>query len=149
MGLYAAGLGASRVLLTDGSPSALKNASRNIDANRNLLGGCDIRVQPLTWGKDEVPRGPWGWVLASDAVYRGDSAGWRDLSSTVRSLLVQQARTSARPPRVLLATPHRNPGPVLSRAFMADAQGLIARELEVSRSSGPLPVSIIELSLQG
>ena len=54
VGLYAAALGASRVVLTDGGPPALLELlAANVDANRPLLpeAAC-LEVAQLQWGAD-------------------------------------------------------------------------------------------------
>ena len=154
VGLYAAGLGASRVLLTDGSDDVLHNCRRNITLNASAFcGAVDVATRKLSFGDSILPVGPWDWVLASDCVYAND---WKALAQTVRGLV----RAQDPPPRVILTIPHRRPGPVLSDAFRADAKGLRASTLEVERTpkhdgGGRLPseqmvaVSVIELSRAG
>ena len=148
VGLYAAGLGARRTLLTDGCESVLANAQANIELNRSSLGAANVSTRQLKFGGgSDPPTGPWDLVFASDCVY-GD---WQPLVQTVRGLLQAQEP----PPRVLLAVPHRHPGSVLSEAVIASS-GLRATVLEVDRAPEHplktpneqlLAVSLIELLL--
>ena len=62
VGLYAAALGASRVVLTDGGPPALLELlAANVDANRpRLPEAARLEVARLQWGADadRLPAGP-------------------------------------------------------------------------------------------
>ena len=90
-GLYAAGLGASRVVLTDGGPPALLSlCERNVRASLRRfrrradagldagLGDPDVSVEPLRWGDvasaGGLPSGEWDWVIGSDVTYDDRSA---------------------------------------------------------------------------
>ena len=66
VGLYAAGCGASRVILTDGSDEVQTLMQTNVGRNRSLLPTHRIAVARLRWGRDDAPREPFDWVLASD-----------------------------------------------------------------------------------
>ena len=81
VGLYAAGLGASRVLLTDGgSDTLLELCQDNIDANRQLFAtGAHIDCGRLEWGCENEASATGGedfdLVLASDCTYGDDKFG--------------------------------------------------------------------------
>ena len=136
-GLYAAALGASRVLLTDGgSASLLELCERNVAANAPLFApGTRVDTAPLRWGpKSDVLAaeadggegggggGAFEWVLASDCSYGQESGCQHEsLCQALRSLLlVEHTDTGggdgsggdgggggARPPRAILAHEHR------------------------------------------
>lgn len=91
-GLVAARLGASRVLLTDGSDTVLERARRNIALNRlgsSSAPGSDgtLSTRTLLWGGlvAEELRSEFDVVLASDVLYF--TGAWRPLSETVHELL--------------------------------------------------------------
>lgn len=78
VGIYAAALGASCVLLTDGgSPELLSLAAQNVECNSHLWGHqTNVRVQRLRWGEMRdvqpawaMPPGSRGWILGSDLTY--------------------------------------------------------------------------------
>jgi predicted nicotinamide N-methyase len=128
-GIFAAALGASRVLLTDGEAASVALAARNVRANRTLLGHTLgdartwIRAESLRWGsRHELPPGKWDWVIASDAIYSEES--WTNLADTAQRALLEPHR-----PRVLLALPHRHPGPLITDEMWADAPDLYATTL--------------------
>lgn len=78
VGLYAAALGASRVVLTDGGPPALLELlAKNVDANRpRLPKAARLEVAQLQWGADaELPAGPFAWVCGSDTTYDEEVRG--------------------------------------------------------------------------
>ena len=127
-GLFAAGLGAKRVLLTDNSESVLQNARRNIADCAMQTGSCYVEAQRLSFGDSTLPAGRFDWVLASDCVYGTE---WKALAQTLRALLLRQADS---PPRVILAIPHRHPGALLSESFLANAKGLRLVTLDVERA---------------
>lgn len=126
-GLYAAGLGASRVLLTDGGDRGLPTTvnsdgvptssmettverqrltrlmDENVRRNEHLfVPGADVRAAPFRWGVDTLPEGPFDWVIASDCTYTHDAH--EALASTLAALL-----RAERSPRVVLAHGHRCP----------------------------------------
>jgi len=149
VGLFAAALGASRVLLTDQSDGALANAKRNIAMNRDVLGAANVATRQLAFGAAGAPpMGPWTWILGSDIVY--DGSALTALMRTLCSLLAQEP-----PPRIILAIPNRTPTPVLS--YFTNAKGLRASVLTVERapehdggSAQPgeqerVPVSVVEV----
>ena len=112
VGLYAAGLGASRVVLTDGGPPALLELlAANVDANRPLLpadSGLRLEVETLRWGGDaaDLPDGPFSWVLASDVTY--DDELHAPLCDSLAALLRRAGELDAAP-RVVLAMEHLDP----------------------------------------
>jgi predicted nicotinamide N-methyase len=93
--IYAAALGASRVVLTDGgAPDLLSLAAHNVETNSHLWAerGSEVCVQRLRWGEVRdvqpawtVPPGSRGWILGSDVTYA--RAAHRDLCVELGSLL--------------------------------------------------------------
>ena len=114
-GLYAAALGARRVLLTDGSKALLELQEKNLNANERLLvdGSERVAVGQFLWDKQPPPPGPWDLVIGSDLTYAYDPAAHVDLAATISALLSNEATA----PRVVLAHQHRNrsPGLVVER----------------------------------
>ena len=117
-GLYAAALGAGRVLLTDGSEGVLALLEANRHANTAISRGR-VEVCRLQWGAaaDPPPAGPWQLVLGSDLTYAGAHA---ELAATLATLLLHSAPAGAgrgagggagggapMPPRVILSHEHR------------------------------------------
>ena len=131
-GIFAAALGASRVMLTDGEDAAVGLAARNAQDNRTMLGGADVRAGRLLWGgrSEVLPKGPWDFVLASDVLYR--TGAWKDLAATLRNLCAAQER----PPRMLLALAHRHSGPLITEAMWAQAPGMYATSLRKEERPG-------------
>ena len=124
-GLYAAALGAERVLLTDGSESLLALLEANRDANTALLGANTalgakarrptsrdrVEVVRLLWGAaaEPPPAGPWQLILGSDLTYAGAHA---ELAATLATLLrcgagEGEGAGAPMPPRVVLSHEHR------------------------------------------
>ena len=76
-GIYAAALGASRVLLTDDDrPALLSLARSNVSLNAGLYAeGADIQVQALVWGDGlDIPSSyngarPYNFIIGSDLSY--------------------------------------------------------------------------------
>ena len=107
-GLYAAGLGAARVLLTD-QPTRTPLLSTNAARNRHLFSkGSRVDVVNLTWGVDVVHLSSSqlrhvSLILASDLVF--PHRALEDLAYTLSSLL-RRAKANA---RILLAHEHRSP----------------------------------------
>ena len=112
-GLFAAGLGASRVLLTDGSAGLLTLQAQNLQANAALLPeGAHVEVQQLLWDRTPPPPGPWDLVIGSDVTFMYDPEAHAALAATLGAMLRSpDPLTTAAPPRVLLAHEHRNRGP--------------------------------------
>ena len=112
VGLYAAALGASRVVLTDGGPPALLELlAANVDANRPLLpeAAC-LEVAQLQWGADadRLPAGPFAWVCGSDTTYDEEVRGpQRTLYSTRQAVAtrVSAVATCAQPMTVHASQP--------------------------------------------
>ena len=95
VGIFAAGLGAKRVLLTDGGPPGVRSlAERNIELNRDhFAADTSIGVEKLLWGDGEaLPEGRFDWAIGSDVSYH-----CFPLAYTVRELLLGDE-----PPRVVL-----------------------------------------------
>ena len=108
-GLYAAGLGARRVVLSEGGPDApilldllRRNAARNT--------GRDVEACTLHWGEEPLPAGPFEWVVGSDIVLAGGYSH-AALCATLLSLLLRDRC------RVVLAMAHGLPIPIPSAAF--------------------------------
>ena len=133
VGLFAAGCGASRVVLSDGGPPALLALlADNVRAN----GMSDVEVAELRWGADAVlPDGPFQWIFASDVTYDDDHHG--PLADTLRALLVRAKRGGEPAPRVIIAEEHGAPlespdaaGRFLDEAFEAFRAAAAERGLE-------------------
>ena len=75
-GLYAAALGASRVVLTEGGSAAealLPLMEQNLERNRaRLPEGVRVEVMPLHWGREPLPAGPFDWIIGSDVTWGSD-----------------------------------------------------------------------------
>lgn len=153
VGIFAAGLGASRVLLTDGGDRTLCELSEtNIENNRNLYDD-DARISSLCfrWG-DPMPAAMrdsvWDWVIASDVTYSRESH--EPLCATILQLL-----SAVVPPRVVLSHQKRLGDPSLEEfCACAEAHGLHASVLSsVERAPegefDPIAVTLIELKLIG
>lgn len=143
VGIFAAASGARRVLLTDGSDSALSNAKMNANLNRIALGAADVATRKFAFGDAALPSGRFDYIIASDCVYGSD---WRPLATSLRALMMRQADS---PPRVIMAVPHRSPGPLLSGTFLASAKGLRLSTLELERATPeqPVAVALLEVAL--
>ena len=155
VGLYAAALGARRVLLTDAysSQALLDLARRNVASN--LRAGTIPRnvvdVQVLRWGEDalDFESAPPDYVLAADVIYnrRAHAA----LCSTLASLVGGGAAT-----RAVLAHEHRGwrrwrrlrDSRIVSFERTAAASGLRLTTLSTERQSkcGLRDVSILEVA---
>ena len=103
-GLYAAALGAARVLLTDASDEeSMRRLRANVEANAELWGAsAQVAVAPLVWGSDdldnvaaELPKSfgwaqsvqeSFDWVILSDCTY-GDASSPDALALTLSQLL--------------------------------------------------------------
>ena len=74
-GLYAAGLGASRVLLTDGGSDALRELCKaNAASNQHLFAsGALMQVVPLRWGRNADATEYRKTLLTSDSTGKGAS----------------------------------------------------------------------------
>lgn len=122
-GLFAAALGATRVLLTD-APGAesMQLLEANVQANAWLWdSAAHVAVAPLLWGAGQLPpervaANAWGivaggdkarfdWVIASDCTY-GDASCPLALAHTLAELLRPCSNASS--PRVVLAHEHRS-----------------------------------------
>jgi len=98
-GLYAAALGASRVVLTDGREGLLPLQDDNIRRNAPLMrAGTRVTSETLAWGSAPPPAGPWDFVIGSDLIYDCQA----ELATTLATLL-----EATPPPTVLLAHEHR------------------------------------------
>eukprot|EP00310_Coccolithus_braarudii_P020310 CAMPEP_0183351060 /NCGR_PEP_ID=MMETSP0164_2-20130417/23336_1 /TAXON_ID=221442 /ORGANISM="Coccolithus pelagicus ssp braarudi, Strain PLY182g" /LENGTH=217 /DNA_ID=CAMNT_0025523151 /DNA_START=79 /DNA_END=728 /DNA_ORIENTATION=+ len=117
VGLYAAGLGATRVLLTDGS-SRLVSLLRENAAVNSWARCSSIEVQQLTWGGDAVPEGCFDWVLGSDLTYDDEARAL--LCHTLHRLLANAA-AKGHVTRALLAEEHGTPEPTSVDGLFRDA----------------------------
>jgi len=91
-GLYAASLGASRVVLTDGGTAELLAlVQANVDKNRKLYAAASVRVEHYLFGTERLPAGQFDLAIASDVTYSVNEA--RDaLCCTLRALLLAGTR---------------------------------------------------------
>ena len=112
VGLAAAAMGATRVVLTDGgSESLLKlakdNAARNRAPGGSIDPSCDIRVARYRWGDGKMPAAvadaaPFDLVVGSDCTY--SVGGHGPLCDVIREVLAAAAHENA---RVVLGHQHR------------------------------------------
>lgn len=107
-GLFAAALGASTVVLTDGASELLRLMAENVRQNRQLCPAataCEVGL--LQWGASEhasaLGSRCFDLVLGSDVIY--DASSHAALCQTLRGLFDRQL---AAPPRVMLATMPRS-----------------------------------------
>lgn len=154
--IFAAGLGASRVLATDGgSHSVLQLATENIDLNRPAY-HPDASVQAVyhRWG-DALPESmsmSWDVILASDVTY--SRASHAPLCDTIATLCKQESADNKLPPRALLAHTHRLGDPPLEEFYeCAASRGLTSSLLEhvdeLPRGEDEsVRVSILELGIE-
>jgi len=119
-GLYASGLGASRVLLTDGSEGLLRLLQANLANNLPLLPPTkQVAVERLLWGDDAPPPpGPWDLVLGSDLTY-ADAHEARAPSA----LAPASSPPLPRPPRPWVPRAGRGAPPFLTLAASLAAPG--------------------------
>jgi predicted nicotinamide N-methyase len=109
-GIYAAGLGAKRVLLADGGSEGLLDLCRsNVNANKRLFGeDSRVDVMPLRWGRGVELDEDFDWVIVSDCTYGHEEFG---IDSDVIGSLCQALGgllRAQKPPRVVLAHEHRS-----------------------------------------
>ena len=85
VGIVCSWLGATKVLLTDGSPIVLETTSRNLKANR----ASRASLQRLRWGYDDdltkAQPGSWDLVVAAEVAYQRETLP--AFLATVASLL--------------------------------------------------------------
>lgn len=157
VGIFAAGLGAARVLLTDGgSDGVLEQCRLNVEDNRDAYPEAVIDVLEFQWG-DELPPaigGAWDWVFGSDLTY--GHGRHEPLCSTLRSLLLPDDEEGllamlSKAPRVLLSHQHRLGEPPLDAFYAcAASHGLTVEEVgRVERPPDgeyePCSVSLLEV----
>lgn len=120
VGLFAAGLGAGHVLLTDGGygEATLRDlCAQNIAANAMLFAAdSTVEIEELQWGREQTAslldvHEPFDWVVASDCSYGHDAFGSDSrvigsLCAAIGHLLREHAPRGV-PPRVVLAHEHR------------------------------------------
>ena len=111
-GLYAAALGASRVVLTEGGDEAaplLALMQDNVARNSGLLAaaGARVEVASLHWGREPLPAGPFDVVIGSDVTWGSDDEAHAGLAATLAALLRRDAGV-----RAVLAMEHGLPLPV-------------------------------------
>tara|TARA_B110001452_G_scaffold266889_1_gene274961 strand:- start:182 stop:931 length:750 start_codon:yes stop_codon:yes gene_type:complete len=152
-GLFAAGLGASHVSLTDGGPpGVVALAEANIERNRPLFAaGATASAERLLWGEGQpLPAEPLDFVLASDCTYHEQTRA--PLCFTLRQLLLRD-----KPPRVIL-TQTRRDGPAAIEHFLevASSFGLgAASTIEAqepkdgNEGDESVGVTILELRVEG
>ena len=109
-GIFAAGLGASRVVLTDGAQCVLSLMEDNVDANRHIVSAqTQLAVQQLSWGVDEHPKGRFDFVIASDVTPYFDTHA--QLCQTLVAIL-EGAASRGETTRVIMCEEHGAPTPV-------------------------------------
>ena len=159
VGLFAAGLGARRVVLTDGGPDAVLELARaNAGTNEHMWGGeTRVEVLPYAWGEPlaqpivpEAGGHRFKWVFGSDVTY---SAGAHALlCATIKQLLSQQ-HGAADGCRVVLAHEHRVTSPDVpdekfsSLVAEAERAGLGVTKL-LTEMEGERQISLLECTLQ-
>ena len=153
-GLFAAALGASRVLLTDvDEPALLALARSNVEKNAALLpADTSVDVQGLVWGS-VAPEGPWDWIIGSDITYV--ARGMERLCQTVRQVLERAAELGCTPPRVILAHQDRPEvrggadGSLSELTVIAAEHELEVQQLFVDRDPNhgypPVPIALLEI----
>lgn len=108
-GLFASGVGASHVVLSDGGPAELAALiERNIADNAIAVSNGRVTFQHLPWGDTsnellDSARLGWDWVLASDVTYAHNAH--TSLAATLHALLISGG---AQKPRIVLAHEHRD-----------------------------------------
>lgn len=129
-GIFAAAMGASRVLLTDDGekPGLLELAHSNIRLNSELFPSCWIDVDSLLWGTstEAATLGPWDVVLVSDATYV--EQGTRLLCQTIKHLLLSESALDARP-QVIVAHQDREGSTLEALTSIANECCLHVREI--------------------
>ena len=139
VGLFAAALGPSRVLLTDGSHGLLKLQASNLERTRQLIPSeTGVMIEPLLWGSQPLPHGPWHYVLGADLTYMYDPDAHTALVATLAELL-----SSRSPPRVLLAHEHRSRGPSTGMDEEWDANDETLRRFTMAAADGGLTLEQI------
>jgi hypothetical protein len=129
-GIYCAGLGAARVVLTDGgSPALLALAAQNARAATRIspkVAAAAVEVRTLTWGceADQLPTGYFRWILGSDIIY--DDTAHDALCRSLQQLLQRRAQPCpgagepAEVPRAVMCTMPRQRVKV-SDSMLSDA----------------------------
>lgn len=111
-GLFAAGAGARRVVLTDGDDRLLELLECNRHRNQHAYEAASVEVLWFRWTEDaanaRLPNGPFDLLIGSDVIYDPDSH--EAMCATLTALL---SRDAERAPRAVLATMprHRAPTP--------------------------------------
>jgi 2-polyprenyl-3-methyl-5-hydroxy-6-metoxy-1,4-benzoquinol methylase len=136
VGLYAAALGASEVMMTDVVPAVLALATANVELNRALwTESTHVEAAALPWGESSE-LGSFDWVVGSDLVYAAGAeqqlcwtlAEQLRLSEDCRIVIAQERR----PLRDQRAGGTKNPDlDTTLDAFLAEATsaGLEARQI--------------------
>jgi len=124
-GLFAAGLGASRVLLTDGETPTSKLFEllrASIERNRRAVDGCSVSCAQFLWQPQGISQlfgdGNFDWLLGSDISYLGIDPS--ELLSTLHAILSRPLPEGSRPPRVVLSHEHRTRDLTLLHASLSD-----------------------------
>ena len=105
VGLFSAGLGAGRVVLTDGGSDALLAlAAQNVRDNRELFPSSQVEVDRLAWGT-AADFGGIDWIFAADVTYASDA------QPALCWTLAEQLRLSGDRCKVVLAHEHREHAP--------------------------------------
>ena len=152
VGLYAAGLGARRVVMTDGGPPAVLELARaNEAANRQMWRAQQlVEVRPLAWGEapaateegggggGDVLGEAYDWVLGSDVTY--SPGAHAPLCATIADVL-SRAGAAGRATRAVLAHEHR-----VSDDAAADVR---LEHFQEAAATAGLSVAILESELEG
>ena len=154
-GLFAAALGAQRVLLTDGQAPETQLAALNGRRHAELLAaGARVDARQYRWGQPvrellEVSGG-FDWVLGADILYADEALP--PLCDTIRDLLRESGGAGGGPPRVLLAHQTDRQGerdiPKLL-GLVADGRGLELQEYDGAVADVAANVALYELTYRG
>ena len=115
-GLFAAGLGAAKIVVTDGGPPALLELlAYNVQCNADSIERIDasqIEVRSLRWGESSIDEmlgtaflEEMDWIFASDVTYDDDLH--QSLCQTLRDLLLAGPNA-----RAILCEEHGAPTPI-------------------------------------
>jgi len=152
VGIFAAGLGAKRVMLTDGgSPVLLELAATNVHANRGLweANGAEVRVAAHSWGEDadedDDALTGFQWIIGSDVTYAVHA------HHALCASIATQLRKRSHGAQVLIAHQHRRDeteatdGRQQSFVCAAEATGLRVTEIDRVMHQGGRSFSLLRV----
>ena len=151
VGCFAAGLGAARVLLTDGGSDALRRvAAKNAARNAGAWGPeVSVEVRKACWG-EAMDDAACDVVLGSDVTYDRDAHD--RLCATVASLL-RRTSDDGVAPYAVFAHQHRRLASFVSGSSQldhflgaADAAGLAVDSVDVGGENALAPVEILRIT---